>query len=532
MKRLYTDTRPMDAAVREKYLLTDDIMMENAAAAMEKVLGEKCPADGRILIVCGSGDNGGDGYVLARRIPGAVVWSLVPPKSESCKRQRLRAERAGVPVVEGNLAAFKASSGCFSEASSVFFGAPGLAESPKCSFAAVVDCVFGIGFHGEPRPEISEAIAFMNDMPGFKLACDVPSCLAAAGSLVAARSVVDGSCSRSRLNPSVFRADVTVTMGALKKVLYSEFSKDYVGQVTVGDLGIPASLFEGSASVAATPHIETFLLEEADLQPPHRTVSCVHKGTYGHGAIVTGEKSGAGIIAGSAAFAYGAGLVTLVSGTGASTCPPELMQSLELPSNTSAVALGMGYGRGEQNEASMAARLNEILEKRLPVILDADAFYCSSLPEFLGKTCGKLKTVLTPHPKEFLSLLEITGVINRDCAKPVNVGYVVENREELAAEFCRKYPGVVILVKGAVPLVSVCEDGMVRQFVNPLGRNCLAKGGSGDVLSGLVCALLAQGYSALDAALQASLAHAMASRKIATDYGMTPFMLIEACRFL
>ncbi|MCR4938654.1 MAG: NAD(P)H-hydrate epimerase [Treponemataceae bacterium] len=546
MKRLFEDTRLLDKAAREKLELSDDVMMENAAAALQSHV-----KGGNVLIVCGSGDNGGDGYALARRLGDCVVWSVLPAKSPSCLRQKARAEKAGVPVFEGDVSALKgeflreSSVGGVSAAADATVG--DLDQQPwnKAGFSTIVDCIFGSGFHGEPSEPIARAIRFLNELDAFKLACDVPSCL---------------SCAGADSRDDIFWADETVTMGALKKVLYAEYSKDYVGSVFCADLGVTSSLFEGLAdssceadsgeskvavSLVSQAAPSFMLLEESDFSAPRREKACVHKGTYGHGAVLTGEKEGAGIIAGKACFAYGAGLVTLVreageeqtkGATSFASCPPELMSSTRLPGNATAAALGMGLGRGAEAERNAEARLSQLAESSISCILDADIFYLRSLPEFLEKSCGKRELVLTPHPKEFLSLLRICGLFAEDVLQETQikspVSYVIKKREKLSAEFCAKYPGLVLLVKGASPLISVCKYGKIRHFVNPLGKNCLAKGGSGDVLSGLVCALLAQGYPALDAALQASLAHSLASRRITTDYGMTPQMLIEAVRYL
>ena len=551
MKKLFEDTRLMDKAVREKFGLSDDIMMENAAVALEtRVKLSYGGVASKTLVVCGSGDNGGDGYTLARRIQDCTVWSVLPPKSPSCIRQRERAEKVGVRIFSGDVAAFKRE-----------FEFDTIGDRPYDRdsdrfgrYDTVVDCIFGSGFHGEPDESVSEVIRFLNKLRGTKIACDVPSCL---------------SCADSSQRDDVFKADVTATMGALKKVLYDEYSKDYVGKVYCMNLGVTSKVFESLAepndvqSEPATNSVrstqtkpsEMWLLEDCDFVAPRRNKECVHKGTYGHGAILTGEKHGAGIIAGEACFAYGAGLVTLVSCDGYRRpdneelseipCSPAVMTSTQLPKNTTAVALGMGLGRSDQAKQDAQARLTEIAKLNVSCVLDADIFYTESLPEFLAENCGKKQIVLTPHPKEFLSLLKICGLLPESALETTSaespkaalsnapdVNYVIKNRESLSAAFCEKYPGIVLIVKGSTPLISVCEDGKIKQYVNPLGKNCLAKGGSGDVLSGLICALLAQGYSALNAAIQGSLAHSLASCQIHTDYGMTPFMLIDATRYL
>ncbi|MBO4705724.1 MAG: NAD(P)H-hydrate dehydratase [Spirochaetaceae bacterium] len=541
MKKLFEDTRLFDKAVREKFGLSEDVMMENAAASLENRVKYDVGTTPKTLIVCGSGDNGGDGYALSRRIPNCIVWSVKPPKSPSCICQKERAEKVGVHIFSGDVASFKSEFG---------FDAIGDKTSDDDSgisgkFDVVIDCIFGSGFHGEPDESVAEVIRFLNSLKAWKIACDVPSCL---------------SCANASLRDDVFKAHSTATMGALKKILYAEYSKDYVGDVYCSNLGVTRTVFEGLADSiggvdAQQESAEMWLLEKADFAPPKRKTECVHKGSFGHGVILTGEKHGAGIIAGEACFAYGAGLVTLVPSEKAAgqdateqpeiICSPELMIANELPKNTTAVAFGMGLGRGGPAEKAAQAWLTQLSKLNVSCVLDADLFYTESLPKFLADNCGKKRIVLTPHPKEFLSLLKICGLIDEKMPEAsagtshanapsttMDVNYVVKNRESLSAAFCKKYPGVVLLVKGASPLISTMKDGKIQEFVNTLGKNCLAKGGSGDVLSGLICALLAQGYTALNAAIQGSLAHSLASERITTSYGMTPFMLIDATRYL
>ena len=135
----------------------------------------------------------------------------------------------------------------------------------------------------------------------------------------------------------------------------------------------------------------------------------------------------------------------------------------------------------------------------------------------------KRNLVLTPHPKEFSSLLKITSVAF------VSTKEVQENRFELVREFCKKYPDVVLLLKGANTLIGQNE----KIFINPYGSNALSKGGSGDVLGGLIGSLLSQGYSTLDAAINASLAHSLSSLKFnKNNYALTPFDLIEGVKCL
>ncbi|MBQ7747269.1 MAG: NAD(P)H-hydrate dehydratase [Spirochaetia bacterium] len=251
------------------------------------------------------------------------------------------------------------------------------------------------------------------------------------------------------------------------------------------------------------------LLQESDLRLPIRVVQNVNKGSFGHVSVVMGEKPGAGIIAASAAFAFGAGLVTLVCPGRPVCCPYELMDSPVPPAATNALALGMGLG---VPSAVVLAWLDA--HPDVACVFDADILKYKGIKELILR---RKKVVLTPHPKEFATLLGLCGLGEYD------VPYIAGHRFELVRRFCATFPQAVLLLKGANCLIA---QG-VKVSVNTLGSSCLAKGGSGDVLAGLVAALLAQGYGAYDAAVSGSLAHALASRRVKCSYGMTPFELIE-----
>lgn len=542
MQNIYTDTRVLDRAAVSRFGLTEDILMENAARALETEIicalqkSDRYDKECRVLIAAGGGDNGGDGWALARRLNGGTIANLscsvavlevFPPKSQACMRQAERARSAGVPVIRN-----------FSRTDFIK------------NYHVIVDCIFGSGFHGPLNDKIEKLIAALNKADYFKIACDVPSGIDSKG-----------------CGTTAFCADITVCMGALKTVLFSDFAKNHTGKIITAPLGISSSLFESGgksgknakaaelAQISATAEpVEpaafgsempaAFLLEASDMRLPERLLSSVHKGDFGHAAVYTGEKPGAGIIAACAAFRCGAGLVSLVSPAGQSApavkagqnalppyaIPPYLMQSADLPEKTSAVAAGMGFGRNDDwGAAECAAALFALLNERrsLPCVLDADLFYCAEIKQLLKARPSGL--VLTPHPKEFQSLLSLCGFGS------VSVGQIAENRLELVSAFCSKYPGVVLLLKGANMTIGYCPEKSGKKtgrknevYINTFGMPCLAKGGSGDVLAGLVCAFLAQKYEPLDAAIQGSLLLAASSRLQKSSYSSTPFTLIQS----
>lgn len=542
MQNVYTDTRVLDRAAVSRFGLTEDILMENAACALEAEIicalqkNDRYDKECRVLVAAGGGDNGGDGWALARRLNGrtgagfscsVAVLEVFPPKSQACMRQAERARSAGVPVIRN-------------------FSRTDFIKGRHI----IVDCIFASGFHGPLSDKIEKLIAALNKADCFKIACDVPSGIDSKG-----------------CGTTAFCADITVCMGALKTALFSDFAKNHTGKIITAPLGIPSSLLESgeksgkNAEVAEPAQISAaaepvapaafgseipaaFLLEASDMRLPERFLPSVHKGDFGHAAVYTGEKPGAGIIAACAAFRCGAGLVSLVPVAGQSapavkagqnalppyTIPPYLMQSSVLPEKASAVAAGMGFGRNDaQGAAERAAELFAVLneKRKLACALDADLFYHADIKHLLKARPSGL--VLTPHPKEFQSLLLLCGLGS------VSIGQIAENRLELVKDFCSAYPGAVLLLKGANMTIGYCpkqggkqKGGKAELYINTFGMPCLAKGGSGDVLAGLVCAFLAQKYEPLNAAIQGSLLLAASSRLQKSSYASTPFTLIQS----
>lgn len=457
MQNLFEEVGTLDRRCYETYGLTEDLLMEHAAEAMAAEIRRRFPPDTRVTIVSGPGNNGADGIVLSRLLHGDYRVCLHVPsgaKSPMAKRQLERVHKLGI----------------------------GPADSiENCD--VLVDALFGSGLSRPLNDASLRLIEAMNALSAFKLACDMPSGLRGDGTL-------DAAC---------FRADLTVTMGALKRGMFSDAAKDFVGEITVADLGVSRRLYETGS--------DWKLLDADDLEPPHRTRADSHKGTYGHLGVVCGEKPGAAIIAGTAALRFGAGLVTLLSNE-AVQIPFELMQSHLRPQSVNALALGMGLGQ-EFSEKELTERI----DGDLPLLLDADIFSHPLLPRLLEHD----KIVLTPHPREFVRLLSRTGIAEIDTAQ------LQRDRFGYAERFCAAFPDAVLVLKGANVIIGKRD----RFHINPHGTNVLAKGGSGDVLAGLIGALLAQGYDPLDAAIQGSLAHTAAARRFeGNSYALTPNDLV------
>ncbi len=458
MQNIYLDVSSLDQRSVAKFALSEEIMMEHAALSMANLIRSRFSPRSSVLIVCGSGNNGADGMALARLLEGDYRICLHIPFGASSPLAHVQRERAE---------------------------AVGLKHMPiDGEYDVIVDALFGSGLNRPLGPTAIEAIETMNATKGLKIACDVPS----------------GLYTKGTFDSHVFYADITITMGAYKRSLFSDGAKEVCGEIFVADLGVHRKRYE-------TPSAWK-LLEASDLSLPHRTRLSSHKGSYGHLAVVCGEKTGASVIAASAALRFGTGLVSLISNENVAI-PYELMQSHSIPATVSAIALGMGLGVEFCDD-----ELSCLLSNDLPLVLDADIFYHPIFPTLLKRD----NIVLTPHPKEFTQILRMTGLAD------IDVSALQRDRFGYVEQFCTAYPSAVLVLKGSNVIIAQSE----AFFINPLGTVALAKGGSGDVLSGLIGALLAQGRAPLEAAIQGSLAHTLAARKFdKNNYTLTPFDLIE-----
>jgi hydroxyethylthiazole kinase-like uncharacterized protein yjeF len=247
---------------------------------------------------------------------------------------------------------------------------------------------------------------------------------------------------------------------------------------------------------------------------PHRLLQNTHKGHFGHLAVVAGKKQGAGVLAAKAALSFGAGLVTVVENEPYSV-PAVLMSDTVLPENTTAVCIGMGLGNAYDDD--YLAQFVSHHDK--PMLVDADLFYMPIMIEILKRE----NLVITPHPKEFVALLKQTNIAD------ISVEALQKKRFFYVRKFSKAYPKVTLLLKGANTLIVY--DGLI--FINALGTSALSKGGSGDVLGGLIAALLAQGYTPLEASVTGSLAHTLSAKKSdKNSYALTPDDLIEGVKCL
>jgi hydroxyethylthiazole kinase-like uncharacterized protein yjeF len=364
-------------------------------------------------------------------------------------------------------------------------------ENLEEDYDLIVDAIFGSGLNRDLSDEIDKLISDLNQKKAFKISCDIPTGVDLVG------------CVRS----VAFKADITVTMGAYKEALFSDMAKDFVGEIIRVGLGVSNSLYESKS--------DTFLLESSDLKLPHRTMKNTHKGNFGHLCVVAGKMPGAGVIAAKAALSFGVGKVTVVENE-PYTIPYELMSSTSLPPKITAICIGMGLGNQYDDEYLF----NFLSDYETPLLVDADLFYEDIILEVLKK---HKNLVLTPHPREFVELLKITSMYD------ISVDELQKDRLKYAREFSKIYPDAVLLLKGSNSIIIKNS----KAYIQPLGSSVLSKGGSGDVLGGLIAALLAQGYEPLDATISGSLAHALAGERFSKNsYALTPLDLIEEIKCL
>ncbi|MGL2672611.1 NAD(P)H-hydrate dehydratase [Helicobacter pylori] len=466
MLSVYEKVNALDKRAIEELFLSEDILMENAAMALERAVLQNASLGAKVIILCGSGDNGGDGYALARRLVGrfkTLVFEMKLAKSPMCQLQKERAKKAGVVIKT--------------------YEENALNQNLECD--VLIDCVVGSAFKGELEPFLD--FESLSQKARFKIACDIPS----------------GIDSKGRVDKGAFKADLTISMGAIKSCLLSDRAKDYVGELKVGHLGVFNQTYEIPT--------DTFLLEKSDLKLPLRDKKNAHKGDYGHAHVLLGKHSGAGLLSAISALSFGSGVVSIQAlecEITSNNKPLELVFCENFPNFLSAFALGMGL-------ENIPKDFNKWLELA-PCVLDAGVFYHKEVLQALEK-----EVILTPHPKEFLSLLKLVGI-------NISMLELLDNKLEIARDFSQKYPKVVLLLKGANTLIA--HQG--RTFINNLGSVALAKAGSGDVLAGLILSLLSQNYTPLDAAINASLAHALAGLEFKNNYALTPLDLIEKIKRL
>ncbi|HKL26120.1 MAG TPA: NAD(P)H-hydrate dehydratase [Desulfuromonadales bacterium] len=483
----------MDRRTIEEIGIPGAVLMENAGRGMADRITEKFAelAPGPVLILAGKGNNGGDGYVIARHLneKGWQVQTLV------------LAERSDIGGdAKLNLDILEACGGGIAFATEDDALTRALSECPVPRL--VIDALLGTGLTKPVKGKYATAIDWINRAPAAVAAVDIPS------GLHASTGQVLGCC---------VSADLTATFGFAKIGQASYPGAGKVGELAVIDIGIPqvvaAAADDGCLLVTAEVARQLLPLRPAD----------GHKGTFGHLLAVAGSvgKTGAAIMTCEAALRAGCGLVTLacpaavqpvvasqltevmsalLADTDGEVSRPALSQLKELAGDKQALAVGPGLGLGEE-AAEVARRL--IMESPLPLVVDADGLTALVGHLDILQERAQLPTVLTPHPGEMARLVG------------TSVQEIQKDRVSAARDFAGRHK-VVVVLKGA-RTVTALPDGRIR--INGSGHAGMASGGMGDVLTGLVGSLLAQGLDAGAAAVLAVYLHGNAGDRLAGTCG-------------
>ncbi len=497
--------RELDRRTIEEVGIPGAVLMENAGRGATRILMEHFPdlEQGPVALVCGGGNNGGDGFVIARYLHEAglqpEVFLLAAPDriGGDARIYRDALDGMNIPVrllreegVSGEILRRWQSASC------------------------IVDAIFGTGLARPVEGLYREAIEAIEATARPVFAVDLPS----------------GICADTgRVLGVAVRAECTATFGVPKRGLYLYPGADHAGRVACVDIGIPERLLDEVG-------IQEEILDPFPLFHRLCRASDTHKGTYGHLFVLAGSvgRTGAACLCSESALRCGAGLVTLGTAAGLNPIMEQKLTEVmtvplpdgkdgtlsaaglesikEFASSVGGLAVGPGMGVNEETERIVRSLW---VDTDRPMVWDADALtLLARNPDLRGRQAAQI--VVTPHPGEMGRLL----------GKPA--AWVQENRVEAARSFSEQW-GVVTVLKGARTLTAA-PDGRLR--INLTGNPGMAAGGMGDVLTGMIGAFLVQGMEAYDAASFAVWIHGAAGDQAAQAYGPIGFLASEVMQSL
>lgn len=488
------EMRKIDETAISEYNIPSIVLMENAGIKVVQAilqLHEEASSHKRITIVAGKGNNGGDGFVIARHLANKgidirvfVLGQLKDIKGDSGVNLQIL-KKMNIPILS-------------------------LAEDKDLNKLKIgllytdliVDAIFGTGFRGAALGLAEQAIEMINKSGVKVMAVDIPS------GLEANTGKTHGAC---------IKADYTISFAYPKLGLVMHSASEYVGQLTVVDISIPKWIPKELG-------IKRQLITRELIMPmmPKR-VEHSHKGTYGHGLVIGGAEgmTGAVCLTGQAALTTGAGLVTIgipaslnniveqkltevmtkpLPETQSKSLNREALEPIEeLLQKASVLALGPGLS---QNPETMSLVRSLLPKVQVPVVIDADGL--NALVDHLEILRQiKAPVVLTPHPGEMARLLD------------TSVKKIQENRINTALKFAMNW-GVTLVLKGSHTVVA-SPDGVI--YLNINGNNGMSTGGSGDVLTGIIAGLICQGVPIDRASVLATYLHGDSGDKAREDKG-------------
>lgn len=489
------EMKMIDDYTIQKMKIPQTVLMERAAEEVVTVMKRQIKKSDRILVVCGAGNNGGDGIAAGRilYLQGYHVAILFigdeEKKSEGFQTQYKIAQDLGVAIEHSN---------------------------KLHEYNIIIDAIFGVGLSRPVNGIMKEIIETINSLNCMVFSVDIPSGI---------------SADNGKVLDTAIQADYTITFGHQKQGIILYPGAEYAGDITVADIGFPEE-----STIKVKPDTSFYCREDLKLLPARKNYS--NKGTYGKVLIIAGSKgmSGAAYLSAKAAYRTGAGLVKVVTSKDnriiLQTSLPEALYAaydeevMEEQNNqkllselswANVIVIGPGLGVSQSAENLL---LMVIRNAKVPIVVDADGITLlskildSKMPTISSKEDentperitdvmqGRLQylssffqgqVILTPHLKELSRLLGMS------------LSNIVNNLVDTARE-CSYNNNLIYAIKDARTIVTQCD----RKYINVSGNNGMATGGSGDVLTGVIAALIAQGMSPFEATCLAVYIHGFA----------------------
>jgi len=497
MKRVVSaeEMRWCDKTTINTYHVLGFLLMENAGRGVVEIIKyEYSPLESKhILVICGKGNNGGDGFVVARMLLNScthisVLLIASPSELKGVAKTNFKILQAIAKKSLGQITVYRYSKKL-------------LAKLPQADI--IIDAMFGIGFTDSVRKPFTDVIEWVNQQQAKIVAVDVPS-------------GINGTT--GVMENCAIRADVTVTFGCLKSGLLCNQGRGLVGSIRVVDIGIPRMVSEDK-------RLQTFLVEKSDVRRvlPKRSIHA-HKYSVGKVLVLAGSKglTGAAALCCMSALRAGAGAVVL--GTPESVYPilaRKLTETMVLPlpatsdgtlsltaldpireklSWADVLVIGPGLS---QNPETQKLILKILLEYCGKILIDADGLNALAVHGISKLRSSRAHFILTPHVGEFSRLSKLSS------------NNIEEYRINVARELAKRI-GVTVVLKG-VPTISASKDGSA--ILNSTGNPGMATAGTGDVLSGIIAGLWAQGMSDIEAAWAGVYLHGLSGDTIAKKIG-------------
>lgn len=477
----------IDHSATSQYYIESLILMEHAGNGIYLDFIKRFSSDKTVMIVCGNGNNGGDGFVLARLLYLSgyqVAVSFIGNEAKLTKDAKINYESVKALAIDIN--------GCYE------------------AYDIIIDCIFGTGLCRNIEGHYQDVITKINQLDKVIISVDIPSGIDS-----------DTGC----ILGCAIKADITYTMQCGKVGLYLYPGRIYSGEVVIIDIFIPKALIDQCEST-------TFLIQKDDMKHlmPDRSIHS-NKGSYGKVLCIGGSEgmSGAISMAAKSALNAGCGLMTCaIPSCIKDIVATNLLESMSIilndedghinASSTSilqdkinqytCILIGCGIGRSKDIEAIMQM----LLASDVPLIIDADGLH--AFKPYIEAYRNRSNIILTPHLKEFATLI--------DC----DVNEVVEHTIDHVNEFCKLYPNYTLVLKSETTIIA--QNHM--RYINTYGNNGLAVGGSGDVLAGLITGLYAQLKDSLNSAILGVFLHAYSADKLLVNksvYSILPSDIIS-----